>query len=72
MRHYKNIKLIEDGFTAEYFERRKRESRARAERWIESTRTYERKNPILTTSILVLLSTVPVPLLVMVFRGMIK
>jgi len=43
-RHYKNIKLIEEGFTEEYFEEKRKEAEARAKRWIEKTHEFNLKH----------------------------
>lgn len=55
----KNCKLLEDGFSAEYFETRRRESIERARRWTQARYEWELKHVDTVQLIACLLVTVP-------------
>lgn len=56
----KNIKLIEDGFDAEYLADKRLESIQRANRWTTGRRTFEQQHPLAQTMIYLLCPVVPV------------
>lgn len=55
----KNCKLLEEGFSAEYFETRRRESAERARRWTQARYEWELKHVDTVQLAACLLTTVP-------------
>ena len=55
----KNIKLLEDGFDSEYFEKRNRDSIERADHWTQARFEWELKHVDTVQLIACLLVTVP-------------
>ena len=63
-KHYKNIQLHEDGFTAEYFKRHHKRSLERARRWTEKRVALEDRNPLRVHYLFSLVAVIPIPILI--------